>query len=68
MASNGNVTIRDVYEQVEKLREEISADYVKKARYEPVEKIVYGLVGLIMLAVGSAVVASVVRAGMEAVK
>jgi hypothetical protein len=51
--TNGKVTIRDVYEQIEKLEMKIDKDYVHKSEFEPVKKVVYGLVGLILVTVGT---------------
>lgn len=62
MSSNGRVTIRDVYDEMGKLRHEIQENYVHKTEFQPVKSIVYGLATLIMMAVGSAIVATVIRA------
>ena len=62
MANNGKVTIRDVYEQVEKLRAEVNDGYVHKSEFAPIKSLVYGMVGLIMMAVATAIVSQVVRA------
>ena len=56
------VTIRDVYELIEKLETKMEVNYVNKSEFAPVKSLVYGLVGLVMMAVGTAVVATVIRA------
>ena len=62
MPNNGKVTIRDVYEQIEKLENKIDKDYVHKAEFAPVKSLVYGMAGLIMMTVVGAILAGVVRA------
>jgi len=59
---NGKVTIKDVYEQVDKLREDIRETYVTKAEFTPVKACVYGFVALLMTTVLGAIIAQVVRA------
>jgi len=56
------VTIRDVYEQIDKLRQDIEDNYVTKVEFTPVKMCVYGLITLIITAVATAIVAQVVRA------
>ena len=60
--TNGKVTIRDVYEQIDALREDIKDGYVTKDEFRPVRMIVYGLASLILVAVATALVARVVIA------
>jgi len=36
-------------------------DYIKKSEFDPVQKIVYGLVGVILVAVASGVIAMVLQ-------
>jgi len=48
---NGPVSIRDVYDQIEKLEDKIDRNYVHKNDFEPVKRVVYGLVGLVLIAV-----------------
>jgi hypothetical protein len=38
----------------------ISADYVKRMEFEPVQKLVYGLVGVVLIAVVGAIVALII--------
>lgn len=62
MTKNTKVTIRDVYEQIDKLRQDIEENYVSKAEFTPVKILVYGFVGLLMTAVVGALIAQVVIA------
>lgn len=66
------VTNKDLYDELTKLRHELeSADrelegkidktYVKLVEYEPVRKIVYGLVGAVLLAFISAILTIALR-------
>lgn len=55
------ITLKDLYDLIEKLRKEISDAYVSKTEFEPVKKVVYGLVSLILVAVVTALVALVVE-------
>ena len=41
--------------------QKVSSNYVSKEEFEPIKKIVYGLVGLILVAVVGALMALVVR-------
>ena len=56
--ANDVTHIKDTLDNLSKRLEE---KYVTKSRYEPVEKIVFGMVGLILTAVIGAVIALVVR-------
>lgn len=56
------VTIKDVYEQVSALRNEIHQNYVTKDEFEPVRNITYGIVGLALTTLVAALLAQVVRA------
>ena len=53
------LSIRELQGQVKLLREN-SERYVSKVEFEPVQKIVYGMVGIILVAVIGALVALVV--------
>ena len=66
--TNGRITIRDVYELLEKLESKIERDYVHKTEFAPVKSLVYGLVGVVMMAVGTAVVATVIRAAQVVIE
>lgn len=46
---------------VEKIDTKVSSHYVSRDEFEPIKKIVYGLVGLILVAVVGALVSLVVR-------
>jgi len=72
MAGRG-VNYKDVFDMFEKLRqemnngfaelrEEIASGYVKKAEFEPVKSLVYGLVGLVLITVFGAVLKVVILA------
>lgn len=50
-----------VTEQVKAIKEQMKADYVTKAEYEPVRKIVLGLAGVVLMAVSGALVKLVVH-------
>jgi len=56
-------TLRDIYEAVQDLRAEVSEKYVTKDEFLPVKGVTYGLVALILMAVATALVETVIRAG-----
>lgn len=58
---NGKVTIRDVYEQIENLREEIREQYVTKVEFWPVKSIVYGGAGIVLVSVVGALITLVLQ-------
>lgn len=62
------VTIRDVYNLIQDFRQEIKGEYVEKtefgARIAPLEKVVYGIVSLILISVTTALIATVVKANL----
>lgn len=60
--STDKVTLRDIYEAVNGLREDIADKYVTKDAFEPVRNIVYGLVAVVLITVAGAIVALVVHA------
>lgn len=43
----------------DELRKELKSEYVTKAEFEPVKRVVYGLIGIILVAVVGAIVALV---------
>lgn len=51
---------KEVYDLLEKLREDNDRIYVRLERYLTVEKIVFGLVGIALIAVATSLVALVV--------
>jgi len=56
------VTLRDIYNAVDSLRQEIKRNYVSRKEFFPVQAIVYGMVGLILTTVFVAILAKVVIA------
>ncbi len=72
--TKNEVTLKDIYELIEKLRKEIAENYVSKKEFEPVvnnyvnkdefdpvKRLVYGVVGLVLMAVFTALVALVIK-------
>lgn len=59
------VTIRDVYDLLAEFRKEMKQEYVTVSRFGPVEKIAYGLVTLILVAVVTAMVSGVIQPRAE---
>lgn len=57
-----NVTIREVYELIEKFRAEVKDNFVTQNEFRPVKAIVFGLVGLILAGAFTAMLATIVRA------
>lgn len=53
-------TIERLERDVREMRQELKNEYVTKSEFEPVQKIVYGLVGLILVAVISAIIGIVI--------
>ena len=62
--SKKDVTIKDVYELIIALREEIREIYVTKDEFGPVKAVVYGLVTLIITGVVTALLATVIKAAL----
>lgn len=58
--ANG-VTNKDLYEAISNLEEKIESAFVRVEAFEPVRKVVYGLVGAILVSVIGAVLAIVVQ-------
>ena len=67
-----DITTREIYELVDKTRTELKSDistlqskiddhYVTKDEFDPIKRLVYGLVGLILIAVFSSLVALVIK-------
>ena len=61
--TKNRVTIKDVYNLVEGLRDEVREVYVTKGEFLPVKMIAYGIVGTASAAVLTALLAQVVVAG-----
>lgn len=57
MATNIEYIKRDVTE----IKRTIKEDYVKRVEFEPVKRLVYGVVGLILVAVVTAIVSLVLK-------
>ena len=66
MGREDSVSYKDIFDAFEKLRQEmnqnftdlrdeISSGYVSRREFEPVRSLVYGLVGLVMVAVFTAI-------------
>lgn len=61
------ITNNDIFKAISDFRNEIRGCYVSNDRFMPVEKLVYGMVGVILLAVVGALVALVVsKTGIQA--
>ena len=60
--ANNKVTLKDVYELIGQLREDIKETYVTKAEFNPVKACVYGFIGLILTSIVVALIAQVVKA------
>lgn len=56
------VTLKEVYDLVENLRNEVRETYVTKGEFGPVKAIAYGIVGTASMAILTALVARVVIA------
>lgn len=50
-----------IQQEVHEIKQKLEADYVTQDQFEPVKKIVYGQVSIILLAVVGAIVALVIR-------
>lgn len=64
MKATDNVSLRDIYDAVQDLRVEVGEKYVTKDEFLPVKSVTYGLVALILMAVATALVATVIRAAI----
>lgn len=62
MIDKNQVTLKDVYQLINDLRTDMKASYVQKAEFLPVKSIVYGFVGLVLVAVISAMLSGSVKA------
>lgn len=50
-----------IKERIEHIDEQIGDNYVTKAEFTPIQKIVYGLVGVILLAVAGGLLTTVIK-------
>lgn len=57
MASN----ISDIKEDVKDIKLKLGSDYVTKEAFEPIKRIVYGMVALVMTAVGGGLLSLILR-------
>jgi hypothetical protein len=55
---------KDIENKVGQLEAKVDRTYVKLVEYEPIRKIVYGLVGAVLLAVVSAILAVVIKGSL----
>lgn len=62
MSPQPEVTIREVYDLLKEMRQEISENYVTKNEFIPVKIIVYGLVGTILTTVLGVLLSHAVQA------
>ena len=59
---------QEMNERFDKIEHNMCANYVTKDRYAPVEKLVYGLTGIILVAVIGAIIALVINnTGVKAI-
>jgi hypothetical protein len=58
---NDSVTLKDIYDAINSLREEISENYVTKQEFWPVKSIVYGGAGIVLTAVLSAILVLIMK-------
>lgn len=56
-----NSNIVDIKEDLRDIKNKLEADYVTRQEFDPVKKIVYGLVSVILLAVVGALVTLVIN-------
>ena len=62
-----DVTNSDILEAINEFRKEMKECYVSIDRYVPVERLVYGLVGLVLVAVIGSIIALVLtKTGVQA--
>ena len=59
-------TRSELVNMIQSLDAKIESTYVSSKEFAPVKALVYGLVGLVMMAVGTALVATVLRAAAQA--
>jgi hypothetical protein len=55
-----NANISDIKDDVREIKQKLEIDYCTKAEFDPVKKVVYGLVGLILTAVVGSLIALVI--------
>lgn len=57
-----NLEIKDIYNAINALRDEIRDCYVTKDEFRPIKVLVFGMAGIILSAVVTTLVASVIQA------
>lgn len=55
------VTYRELVKEMERLEDKLDRTYTKLVEFEPVRKLVYGVVGITLTAIIGAILALVVR-------
>ena len=53
--------VKYLVKEVDKINQRLESEYVTKDQFEPIKKVVYGLVGTILVAVVTAIMAIVIR-------
>lgn len=53
--------IRDIKQSLDKIERRLSQDYITRIEFDPIKKIVYGLVSLILVGVVGALLGLVIR-------
>ena len=61
---NKPVTLADIYNLINEFRDEMKCQYVTQDRFKPVESLAYGMAGLILMAVATAILAHVVKGAL----
>jgi len=56
-----NTNIIDIKDDVKEIKEKLEQDYVTVSEFDPIKKVVYGLIALILTSVVGALVALVIR-------
>lgn len=60
MPETNELSLRDIYDAVNDLRTEIGNNFVTKAEFLPVKMIIFGMVGIIITAVLTAILGNVI--------
>ena len=60
MPETNELSLRDIYDAVNDLRTEIGNNFVTKAEFLPVKMITFGMVGIIITAVLTAIIGNVI--------
>lgn len=60
MSETNELSLRDIYDAVNDLRTEIGNNFVTKAEFLPVKMITFGMVGIIITAVLTAILGNVI--------